>query len=71
MGRFAVERILGKTESISRLRTGTYTAYVAGREVPCIVTYHPSYLLRSPVEKEKSWHDVLRARKLLESLTEK
>lgn len=70
MGRFAVERILGKTEKIADLRNATYSARIAGREVPCIVTYHPSYLLRSPVEKEKSWHDLLRVRKLLESLAD-
>lgn len=68
MGRHAVERVLGKTESIARLRNQTFTVKINGQEVPAIVTYHPSYLLRSPVEKEKSWHDVLRARKLLESL---
>lgn len=68
MGRHAVERVLGKTESIARLRNQTFTVKINGQEVPAIVTYHPSYLLRSPVEKEKSWHDVLRARKLMQSL---
>jgi uracil-DNA glycosylase len=23
-----------------------------------VVTYHPAYLLRSPVEKRKSWQDL-------------
>ncbi len=64
MGRHAVERMLGKTESIARLRGQTHWVTIAGREVPCVVTYHPSYLLRSPVEKEKSWQDLLRAKKL-------
>lgn len=65
MGRHAVERILGRSGAISRLRGQTFTVQIAGRPVPCIVTYHPSYLLRSPVEKEKGWHDVLAACELL------
>ncbi len=68
MGSFAIQSVLQRTESVSKLRNETYTVNVAGRAVPTIVSYHPSYLLRSPVEKEKGWHDVLRARKLLESL---
>ena len=66
MGRHAVERILGRSEAISKLRGKTFTVEIAGKTVPCIVTYHPSYLLRSPVEKEKGWHDVLAACELLE-----
>lgn len=64
MGRHAVLRILGKTESIGRLRGQTFEATVAGKTVPCIVTYHPSYLLRTPAAKEKFWHDVLAVRAL-------
>ncbi|NOU00949.1 MAG: uracil-DNA glycosylase, partial [Gallionella sp.] len=26
--------------------------------IPLIVTYHPSYLLRSPMEKAKAWQDL-------------
>jgi uracil-DNA glycosylase len=26
--------------------------------VPMIVTYHPAYLLRKPVEKSKAWRDL-------------
>lgn len=32
---------------------------IGGKTVPAIVTYHPSYLLRSPLEKAKSWDDLL------------
>jgi DNA polymerase len=27
-------------------------------EIPVIVTYHPAYLLRSPLEKRKVWQDM-------------
>jgi DNA polymerase len=26
--------------------------------IPLIATYHPAYLLRSPVEKRKAWQDL-------------
>lgn len=68
MGNFAAHSLLGKTESVSKLRGEVYTVKIAGRDVPALVSFHPSYLLRTLVDKEKGWHDVLRARKLLESL---
>lgn len=61
MGRYAAQQVLGRSESLGALRGRTWTHTIAGREVPCVVTYHPSYLLRSPVNKEKSWHDLLAA----------
>jgi DNA polymerase len=35
--------------------------------IPLIATYHPAYLLRSPVEKRKAWQDLQLA---VESLQE-
>lgn len=56
---------LGKTAALSLLKLdaatpvanlrGTVHRY-AGR--PLIVTYHPAYLLRAPVEKRKAWADL-------------
>jgi DNA polymerase len=28
------------------------------RGIPLLVTYHPAYLLRSPMEKAKTWQDL-------------
>ncbi|MCF0254242.1 MAG: uracil-DNA glycosylase [Duodenibacillus sp.] len=66
MGRHAVQRIL-RTEAVQlgRLRGSAYGVSVNGRDVPAIVTYHPSYLLRSPVEKQKAWEDMLLAMRTL------
>ena len=33
--------------------------------IPVVVTYHPSYLLRSPLEKAKAWDDLMKARALV------
>lgn len=65
MGKHAVSRILGETKSISALRGKVFDAQIAGRTVPAVVTYHPSYLLRNPIAKELGWHDILFAKKNL------
>jgi uracil-DNA glycosylase len=54
MGRFAVQALLRSEEPIGRLR-GRVHQY-QGR--PLVVTYHPAYLLRSPLDKAKAWEDL-------------
>jgi uracil-DNA glycosylase len=54
MGRFAVQALLRNDEPIGRLR-GRVHQY-QGR--PLVVTYHPAYLLRSPLDKAKAWEDL-------------
>lgn len=65
MGRQAMQRILNRTDRLDALRGKRWTLTVAGREVPVVVTYHPSSLLRNPVDKEKGWHDFIFARSIL------
>lgn len=67
-GRFAVGSLL-KLEgnfSIGRERGRIHQVALGGRTVPAVVTYHPSYLLRSPLEKAKSWDDLLLLRKAMQ-----
>ncbi|MEZ5644973.1 MAG: uracil-DNA glycosylase [Burkholderiaceae bacterium] len=54
MGRFAVQALLGSTEPIGRLRGRVHQH----QGIPVIVTYHPSYLLRTPIDKRKAWADL-------------
>ncbi|RZU00567.1 uracil-DNA glycosylase [Rivibacter subsaxonicus] len=54
MGRFAVESLLHTSDAIGKLRGRVHR--VAG--VPTIVSYHPAYLLRSPLEKARAWDDL-------------
>jgi DNA polymerase len=54
MGRFAVQSLLRSSEPIGRLR-GRVHRY---QGVPLIVTYHPAYLLRNPVDKARAWEDL-------------
>jgi DNA polymerase len=65
VGRIAAQTLLDVDTPIGKLR-GTVHRIVDNR--PMIVTYHPAYLLRSPVEKRKSWADLLLALRTYETL---
>ena len=56
VGRIAAHNLLETDVPVGRLR-GRIHHYGEGR-IPLIVTYHPAYLLRSPLEKRKSWDDL-------------
>lgn len=62
MGRFAVQSLLGSQEAIGRLRGRIHR--LDGLP-PVIVTYHPAYLLRNPVDKAKAWDDLCLAARAL------
>ena len=64
MGRFAVQALLRSDEPIGRLR-GRVHHY---QGVPLVVTYHPAYLLRSPLDKAKAWEDLCLAADVAEGL---
>jgi DNA polymerase len=61
LGRIAAQNLLATDTAIGRLR-GSEHRYEG---VPLVVTYHPAYLLRSPLEKRKAWDDLLFAAKVL------
>ena len=56
VGRIAAHNLLHTTTQVGRLR-GTVHHY-GEQEIPLIVTYHPAYLLRTPLEKRKVWEDL-------------
>jgi len=59
VGRFAAQTLLNTDAPVGSLRGRVHTLKLeAGREIPVIVSYHPAYLLRSPVEKAKAWADL-------------
>ena len=63
LGRIAAHNLLSTTMSISRLR-GKKHFYQKG-SIPLVVTYHPAYLLRNPIDKSKSWQDLLFIKSIL------
>jgi DNA polymerase len=56
VGRIAAHNLLHSDLQVGRLR-GRVHRY-GERQIPLIVTYHPAYLLRSPLEKRKVWDDL-------------
>ena len=63
-GRIAAQTLLRSTTAIGRLR-GSRHIYAAAN-LPMVVTYHPAYLLRSPVQKAKAWADLRMLRQILD-----
>lgn len=61
LGAHAAVNLLGRDESIGRLRGRVFTY---GRS-QLVATYHPSYLLRTPEKKKDAWQDLQLVMKLL------
>lgn len=61
-GRIAAHALLGTEASMKQLRQTPHTLTINGVETPVIVTYHPSYLLRSPSDKLEAWRDFMAAK---------
>jgi len=54
LGRIAARHLTGSDRSMGALR-GRWGRF---RGIPLLPTYHPAYLLRSPLEKRKTWSDL-------------
>ena len=61
VGRIAAQLLLDTDTPVGRLRGRRHQL----GETPLIVTYHPAYLLRSPVQKRKAWEDLCLARRVV------
>jgi DNA polymerase len=61
LGRVAAHNLLNTEQSLGALR-GKQHSYAG---IPLLVSYHPAYLLRKPVEKRKSWQDLKHVKLLL------
>jgi DNA polymerase len=70
VGRIAAQSLLNTDTPIGKLRGKLHTLDAGGpMSRPLIVTYHPAYLLRSPVEKRKAWSDLVLAMQTFEQLS--
>jgi DNA polymerase len=56
VGRIAAHNLLQTDCQLDRLRGKVH--HYGDTNIPVIVTYHPAYLLRSPLEKRKVWSDL-------------
>jgi len=61
VGRIAAQQLLERDDPVGRLRGHVHHV----GDTPAVVTYHPAYLLRSPEQKAKAWHDLCLARTTL------
>ncbi|MFA7495864.1 MAG: uracil-DNA glycosylase [Acidithiobacillus sp.] len=64
LGRFAAQGLLQVNTPLSQLRGNTHLY----QDIPLVVTYHPAYLLRSPLEKRKVWEDLKLAMRVFANL---
>jgi len=64
VGRIAAQCLLQSDAPIGRLRGRVFHYGEAG--TPLIVTYHPAYLLRSPLAKATAWTDLCMVKDLLQ-----
>jgi uracil-DNA glycosylase len=60
VGRIAAQNLLRTDKTLGSLRQQVHRFGVS--QVPLIVTYHPGYLLRTPMDKRKTWEDLKFAR---------
>jgi DNA polymerase len=69
LGGPAAHALLGRAESVSRLRGGWYSYQTPrmARPAQATVTFHPAYLLRSPAQKRLAWRDMLAVRHALDT----
>lgn len=67
LGRFAAQSLLQSTvPTVATMPLGKLRGQVYDYQgVPVVVSYHPAYLLRSPLDKAKAWADLCLARELM------
>lgn len=63
LGRISAQNLLETDEAVGRLR-GRWRSFGSGA-LPLMVTYHPSYLLRSPEQKARAWQDLVQVARRL------
>jgi len=65
LGRTAAASLLGVTEGVTRLR-GKPSSYINANlvdPIPALITFHPAYLLRQPIQKRFVWRDLMSMKK--------
>jgi DNA polymerase len=60
LGRTAATALLGASggPNMSSMRGKVYDFASGDRKIPLVVTYHPAYLLRTPMAKKQAWRDL-------------
>ena len=67
MGNPSTQTLLGTKDGITKTRGRWFTFQTGTREIRAMPTYHPAFLLRSPLQKRYAWRDFLAIKKALGS----
>jgi uracil-DNA glycosylase len=65
LGQPSTQTLLGTREGITRTRGRWFRFHTGSREIRAIPTYHPAFLLRSPLQKRLVWRDFLALKRAL------
>jgi uracil-DNA glycosylase len=65
LGQPATQTLLGTRDGITRTRGRWFPFDTGTREIRALPTFHPAFLLRSPLQKRFSWRDFLAIKKAL------
>ncbi|MGK0272140.1 MAG: uracil-DNA glycosylase family 4 [Cocleimonas sp.] len=63
VGQIAAQNLLDCKDPLIIMRSKVHT--LNNTNIPCVVTYYPSYLLQKPIDKRKAWDDLKLAMSLL------
>jgi uracil-DNA glycosylase family 4 len=66
MGNPSAQTLLGLKDGITKTRGRWFTFNTGKREIRAMPTFHPAFLLRSPLQKRFAWRDFLAIKKALE-----
>lgn len=68
VGGTAAKALLGVKEGVTKLRgRQTEYAYGNGKHAKSLVTFHPAFLLRQPLQKSFAWRDMLTLSSMIKS----
>ena len=65
LGQPSTQTLLDTKEGITRTRGRWFKFDTGSREIRAMPTYHPAFLLRSPLQKRLAWRDFLALKKAL------
>ncbi len=65
LGGPSAQTLLGIREGITKMRGRWFSYHTGKREIRAMATFHPAFLLRSPLQKRLAWRDFLAIKKAL------
>ena len=65
LGGPSAQTLLGIKDGITKTRGRWFTYQTGKREIRALPTFHPAFLLRSPLQKRLAWRDFLAVKKAL------